>query len=77
MISVLGNQTCDPSKFTCDNGKCIPEAWKCDFDDDCGDNSDEKKEWKCGKIHNIPGQGTILKHNVIFVVNLVLVLKFR
>jgi hypothetical protein len=28
-VSILGNKTCDPSKFACDNGKCIPEAWKC------------------------------------------------
>ena len=52
-VSILGNKTCDPSKFACDNGKCIPEAWKCDYDDDCGDNSDEKKEWNCSKTYFI------------------------
>ena len=40
---------CDPGKFLCDNGRCIPEKWKCDFDDDCGDGSDEKEEWSCRK----------------------------
>ena len=41
---------CDPGKFLCDNGRCIPEKWKCDFDDDCGDGSDEKEEWGCRKL---------------------------
>ena len=33
---------CDPeTEFACKNGKCIPVLWKCDFDNDCGDDSDE------------------------------------
>uniref|UniRef100_A0A8C6QUZ8 Low-density lipoprotein receptor-related protein 2 n=1 Tax=Nannospalax galili TaxID=1026970 RepID=A0A8C6QUZ8_NANGA len=32
---------CDVSQFTCRNGLCIPETWKCDNDNDCGDGSDE------------------------------------
>lgn len=27
--------------FTCANKKCIPNWWRCDTADDCGDNSDE------------------------------------
>lgn len=41
--------TCDPSnQFRCvASGSCIPLAFKCDHEDDCGDNSDEEH---CGKI---------------------------
>ena len=33
--------TCTGDQFTCSNGLCVPKLWKCDGDDDCGDNSDE------------------------------------
>ncbi len=36
-------------EFHCDNGICIPDAWVCDYHDDCGDNTDEGTEL-CGKI---------------------------
>nr|XP_018900989.1 PREDICTED: sortilin-related receptor-like isoform X1 [Bemisia tabaci] len=35
--------SCAPDHFACDNGPCVPYLWKCDGEDDCGDNSDEKK----------------------------------
>ena len=38
---------CQDGYFQCDNGFCIPELWKCDLDNDCGDNSDEP--FYCGK----------------------------
>ena len=31
----------ESQEFSCDNGKCIPKLWRCDFDNDCGDDSDE------------------------------------
>lgn len=38
----LDNRTCDEdTEYRCNNGRCIPKLWKCDFDDDCGDESDE------------------------------------
>ncbi|RXN00434.1 Low-density lipoprotein receptor-related protein 1B [Acipenser ruthenus] len=34
-------QTCQPNQYSCVNGRCIPQTWLCDRDDDCGDKSDE------------------------------------
>ncbi|XP_066546735.1 low-density lipoprotein receptor-related protein 12 isoform X1 [Amia ocellicauda] len=34
--------SCDSDQFHCANGKCIPESWKCNTMDECGDNSDEE-----------------------------------
>ncbi|XP_066480235.1 low-density lipoprotein receptor-related protein 12 [Tiliqua scincoides] len=34
--------SCDCNQFHCANGKCIPESWKCNNMDECGDNSDEE-----------------------------------
>ena len=36
------NRECDSeTEFACKNGHCIPKLWMCDFDNDCGDDSDE------------------------------------
>lgn len=33
---------CQPNEFRCSNKKCILKTWKCDGQDDCGDNFDEQ-----------------------------------
>ncbi|MEQ2184758.1 hypothetical protein GOODEAATRI_011385 [Goodea atripinnis] len=36
-------RTCEPYQFRCKNNRCVPGRWQCDYDNDCGDNSDEEK----------------------------------
>lgn len=36
------NVTCPGSYFKCKNNRCIPGRWRCDYDDDCKDGSDEE-----------------------------------
>ena len=38
----MADHVCSHDEFKCDNGQCITKRWKCDFDEDCRDGSDEK-----------------------------------
>lgn len=46
-VLCLDERTCEPYQFRCKNNRCVPGRWQCDYDNDCGDNSDEDK---CGKF---------------------------
>ncbi len=47
-LSSISAQPCQADQFSCQNGRCIPRAWSCDREDDCGDMSDEKS---CSESH--------------------------
>ena len=38
---------CDSYEFSCDNGQCVPDSYRCDGGNDCGDDSDEDG---CGMV---------------------------
>ncbi|MBN3303033.1 SSPO protein, partial [Amia calva] len=38
---------CQELEFLCGSGRCIPAAWLCDHQDDCGDGSDEACAFDC------------------------------
>lgn len=41
VLKSLSAHGCTSTQFQCANGECIPRAFICDHDDDCGDRSDE------------------------------------
>lgn len=50
-----GVRTCPLDEFQCNNTLCKPLAWKCDGEDDCGDNSDENPE-ECTRFQCPPNR---------------------
>uniref|UniRef100_A0A3P9Q9D5 EGF-like domain-containing protein n=1 Tax=Poecilia reticulata TaxID=8081 RepID=A0A3P9Q9D5_POERE len=47
LVNCAAERTCEPYQFRCKNNRCVPGRWQCDYDNDCGDNSDEEKCRKC------------------------------
>ena len=46
-IAVLYIEGCKEHDFSCSNGQCIPESYKCDGLTDCDDGSDESSSLCC------------------------------
>ena len=40
-IEYKGCCMCDEGQFLCKNKRCIPNQWKCNGENNCGDKSDE------------------------------------
>lgn len=40
--SLQAFHTCSATEFVCDNGRCVPLNYVCDYTNDCRDNSDEQ-----------------------------------
>jgi hypothetical protein len=59
---LLADRQCKPGEFQCNNTICQPLLWRCDGDDDCGDNSDENKAM-CGKFYSHVALTTPLRHS--------------
>ncbi|KAM9825096.1 low-density lipoprotein receptor-related protein 3 [Syngnathus typhle] len=38
----LGQSSCQQDEFLCGNGKCVPQSWKCNDQNECGDATDER-----------------------------------
>ena len=56
ILDFKGCCECDRYQFLCKNKRCIPEQWKCNGIDNCGDSSDEFKSICHGNHHFIANQ---------------------
>lgn len=41
------NQQCGKHYVRCPSGRCIPETWQCDGDNDCGDGAWDESHANC------------------------------
>lgn len=62
-LAPVSGQGCGSGNFRCDNGYCIPEAWRCDGTKDCLDDTDEIgcPPRSCGSgFFRCPAEGTCI-----------------
>eukprot|EP00058_Branchiostoma_floridae_P023950 XP_002609440.1 hypothetical protein BRAFLDRAFT_93487 [Branchiostoma floridae] len=55
---------CSSDQFQCGDGSCIPQAWRCNTQENCPDGSDEAdcdKTWQCHPFHFHCGSGECIK----------------
>ncbi|GFR68382.1 low-density lipoprotein receptor [Elysia marginata] len=55
-------EPCLEGRFRCDDGTCIPRAYKCDGFPQCPDSSDEKVDLCC-KCHVTPPRYGLAEHS--------------
>jgi hypothetical protein len=58
-VCFLTIAACSTSQFECESGECLPLAWRCDFEKDCADGSDELDPSCPGKVTTTPPPSTI------------------
>lgn len=66
--SLPDERTCEPYQFRCKNNRCVPGRWQCDYDNDCGDNSDEESCSTCRlRAFAMPGAGCAVEWGAVQV----------
>lgn len=61
-VFILAFHSCSANEFRCDNGRCIFKSWKCDYENDCKDGSDERD---CTYAPCADGEFTCANHRCI------------
>lgn len=75
LSTALATTVCDTdTQFRCQgSGTCIPLSYKCDLEDDCGDNSDESHCGECPHSNLLPCLSARTEHPVMLGARVLLV----
>lgn len=73
--AALATTVCDTeTQFRCQgSGTCIPLSYKCDLEDDCGDNSDERHCGECPHSNLLPCPCARAENPAVFLGRVLLV----